>query len=323
MTVITIFKTGGSTTLSRYKQQANTASYAASAEKEIEQRCLNLEPPRMAECIRGIIEATNEHNRDEDDLVAQTDMAWWAFWMVIVSVGSAGVTVVGIYFVWRTLNANTAAVVQASRANDIAEQTRLDVGRPFVFIENIGTNIDDILNAPALGSLGGWVNWSFNIRHYGEMPAVIEKVHAEVFVSSDVRFTDGEWTGYEMYSKNFGWDNSAVRTIVPIVNRAFRERIKNAIPLDRETILSKTKDHEPFTVTGKALSPDYGENNIRDHLAATRNNIQRLENFLWLYVVVFYKDAYGRDHITSGCYKQTHHFNTISEAKGSLVNYRT
>ena len=98
----------------------NSDTYATHAQQDIESRCLISDPASSAECIRNVIEATNEHQRAEDDLVAQTDMALWAFGMLIVTASMAAITAVGVVFIWHTLTATQEMAKDAARATDAA-----------------------------------------------------------------------------------------------------------------------------------------------------------------------------------------------------------
>lgn len=113
----------------REQQQAQSAKYAAAANQEIHQSCIGLEPVSEAECIREVIEATHEHDRAERDLVAQYDMALWAFWMLVVSGTATLLTAAGVWMIYRTL-LHTAAMardtkVTAQAAADGVRQAEL------------------------------------------------------------------------------------------------------------------------------------------------------------------------------------------------------
>lgn len=103
LTVIAVFQIGGSTALKRSEQERNSNAYAAQAERDIQDKCVALKASSMAKCIREIVEATNEHGRAEEDLVAQTEMALWALGMLIVSAVALLATIVGVVYVRSTL----------------------------------------------------------------------------------------------------------------------------------------------------------------------------------------------------------------------------
>jgi hypothetical protein len=122
--VICIYQTGVSTGQSEREQERNSAQYAGDAEQEIENRCLLLEPVAIAECIQEVIEATNEHDRAENDLIAQSQMARWALWMAVMSGAAVVVTALGVYWVGETLVATRKAVEAASATNEIMREDR-------------------------------------------------------------------------------------------------------------------------------------------------------------------------------------------------------
>ncbi|MEP3266419.1 MAG: hypothetical protein ABJM86_08825 [Hyphomicrobiales bacterium] len=101
----------------------NIIHNAKEAEQHIEKTCLNREPAEMAECIRHILEATNQHNRAENDLVAQTEMAIWAFWLLIVSTFALAFTAIGVWFIYRTLSITRETLTQATLTTKAANET--------------------------------------------------------------------------------------------------------------------------------------------------------------------------------------------------------
>lgn len=106
----TLFRSKG---VSESKYEVNSRSYARHAEEDIERRCLGLDPTSSAKCIQDVIESTNESQRAEQDLIAQGDMALWAFWMLIITISMTAVTGLGVVFVWRTLIATQKMAVDA------------------------------------------------------------------------------------------------------------------------------------------------------------------------------------------------------------------
>lgn len=68
------------------------------------------------------IEAYRQEWREEQDLQAQQDMAKWAWFMMIVSLGGVSITAVGVVFVARTLIATREAVAAANRTADEAKR---------------------------------------------------------------------------------------------------------------------------------------------------------------------------------------------------------
>lgn len=152
------------------RQQANSAQYAQDAQGKIESRCLPLPDAAQAECIREVVETTNEHDRSERDLVAQTGMAVWAFGMFIVSGLAAIITGLGVWFVKRTLDqtaeTNRAALdaaLAAHESNEIMREERrpwlrLDQDIPCEFLVDAGASRCSIL-------------WGYTVKNLGKSPA--------------------------------------------------------------------------------------------------------------------------------------------------------
>ena len=91
----------------------------------------------MTQCIREIIQSTNEDTRSESDLQAQRGMERWAFWMlVIASVGTFG-SFVGVYLVWSTFNATRDA-------NNTSRKTAEQQLRGYLHAESAYTIFDRI-----------------------------------------------------------------------------------------------------------------------------------------------------------------------------------
>ncbi len=122
-------------------QQRHTAEYTAQSEEQIAQCGTFGEAKAVSECVTKVIEATNEHKRSEREIVAQTDMAQWAFWMLIVAIFTFGVTAAGVWYVRSTLEqtriATAAALDTAAAAhemNKIALEAATADRRPWIKI---------------------------------------------------------------------------------------------------------------------------------------------------------------------------------------------
>ena len=162
-----IFQTGFSIGENAGEYQAKSSTYARHAKQEIGNTCAGLNGVAQTECIRNIIEATNQHKRSEGDLIAQRNMSRWALWMLIATALMAIVTAVGVYFVWQTLR-DTRRIGEAQV-------------RAYLTIEN-GTV------TPQTGELDR-VFWyiGFDIRNCGQSPAKRITAHA----SGDIFGADG------------------------------------------------------------------------------------------------------------------------------------
>lgn len=140
----------------------------------------------MAQCIRKIIEATNEQDRAERDLVAQTDMSLWALWMLVVSGFALALTTIGVWFVYETAgyakatlahteSANKAAweMVEDSRktvkfsekAADVSREALIATDRPWIKVEV------DICDALIFEESEISIKVRFTLRNIGRSPA--------------------------------------------------------------------------------------------------------------------------------------------------------
>ncbi len=78
------------------------------------------------------------------DLAEQRRMAFWAQWSFIVSLFASGITGVGIYFVWRTLVANIAAVETANKAIESEREIGEAQVRAYLGAKEPGIGFDDL-----------------------------------------------------------------------------------------------------------------------------------------------------------------------------------
>lgn len=99
----------------------HSSRYARQAAAEIERSCIGEQNSDIGECAAEIISRSNEEQRAQDDLIAQTEMATWAFWMLIATVAMAVLTGIGVVFVWQTLEATRR---MAADTNTMTEDTR-------------------------------------------------------------------------------------------------------------------------------------------------------------------------------------------------------
>ena len=118
----------------RNQAENNARSYETHAADQIRRSCLNGEGSDLAECVSEIIRATNEHQRAEQDLIAQMEMSRWALYMLVVSVLVAGITGIGVYFVWLTLG-ETRRMANETRDIGVAQT------RPWLSIEYNSTDV--------------------------------------------------------------------------------------------------------------------------------------------------------------------------------------
>jgi len=120
-----------------YEYQIQAQDYQRRASQDITEACVGIadRPASFRACIQKQIEAYDANQRGDEDLRAQQDMALWAFWSLLVSSGAVCTTILGIYYVKQTLEANKAAVDQARLAVDIAARAHMAESEPFLILK--------------------------------------------------------------------------------------------------------------------------------------------------------------------------------------------
>lgn len=138
-------------TISAYQAQSTLdARYRAQdraerASESIERNCGSAEPGAVVECVAKEIEAAREDQRAEYDLSAQNRMAEWAFWMMVVTAITAGLTAVALWFIRGTLDATREAVEEARNGTSAArravtETTRIGEAQVRSYLSVVGVN---------------------------------------------------------------------------------------------------------------------------------------------------------------------------------------
>ena len=132
-----VFDAGRSKGKAEGEYVGNSDAYAAHAQQEIERCGLGPDPAINAICVAGVVEATNENERAEADLVAQSEMALWARWMLIVTALATLLTGIGVLFVWRSLTLNRQAVDAAISAVALTREIGEAQVRAYLRIDSI------------------------------------------------------------------------------------------------------------------------------------------------------------------------------------------
>ena len=160
-----------------YKE--NSAQIDAEAKETIEQSCILKPSPAKEECVADTHKAAQDAKRDEADLYAQRKMAEWAFAVGITAFISVCLSLVGIFFVWRSLALNRQAIATAERA--IVEQDR-----PYLFVEFV-TFINPLFEDIGDGlKIRQHSEINFKVANYTDVPALIKGHHAQVEINTIV-----------------------------------------------------------------------------------------------------------------------------------------
>lgn len=183
LTVVALFEAGRSVGVAEGEYEAQSDTYARHAEQDIQRRCLSLDLVASAECIQDVIEAANESERAERDVVAQSEMALWALGMLIVTTLMTVITAVGVVFVWRTL------VATQKMAIDTREIGEAQV-RSYVYAT--AAEIDVTANTMTV-----------TFRNFGNSPGSISYIDCKILVSDP-------YAGKVVWGQGFWSDGATV-----------------------------------------------------------------------------------------------------------------
>lgn len=172
-----------------YRTGQHAAYERKSTDSRIAESCSDRKGSALVQCVKDIIETSRDSERSEYDLNAQEQMAYWAKLMFWATAIMAMVTVVGVWFVKRTLEATLEAVEDTSEAteamreaNEIARDTTrrqlrayiLPARSNFTLKDGIPSAVIDIENfgqTPAL-NVQSWVHfWVENFPLQKALPS--------------------------------------------------------------------------------------------------------------------------------------------------------
>ncbi len=133
-----LFEYGFKQGQTRATSENSIKAYTTDLEARLEALCSDFAANELVSCIQQNLEQTNEHIRAENDLVAQTEMARWTLLMLAVSIITATISALGVWFIKRTLEATEAALRDTAAATEAMHtaNTLLQLeSRPWVDIE--------------------------------------------------------------------------------------------------------------------------------------------------------------------------------------------
>ena len=122
----------------RGEQSAN--QHIEYAQDRIRQTCLDRDLAALSECIAKEIVSAQDHSRAERDLYAQQAMALWAKIMAVVTFLGLGLTSLGIYLVWGTLDQTKAATKAAVEAVNVTREIGQRQVRAYLWVAGITSN---------------------------------------------------------------------------------------------------------------------------------------------------------------------------------------
>lgn len=104
------------------KAKIEAKHYASDTTNQIERDCSAKTGEVARKCITDIVKAEREGQRNERDLAAQLKAADWAMWAAIIAGAQLLATIIGLYFVKRTLDATLEAVEDTGKATKAMEE---------------------------------------------------------------------------------------------------------------------------------------------------------------------------------------------------------
>lgn len=123
------------------RREQTPTSYSQAAKTDAHRACAGLERGASFECVYERVEASQEQARGEQDLSAQQRAASAALASAVVALLTLIVTIIGVWFIKRTLDATLEAVedtslatVEMGRANEIAREALALQGRAWLTV---------------------------------------------------------------------------------------------------------------------------------------------------------------------------------------------
>jgi len=144
--------------------------------------------PQIIKSPTGEPKSTQSHtevkdNREQQDLQAQQDMAFWAMLMVFAAVATVIITAIGVWLVRQTLKATLLAVEDTGKAteamlesNKIARETGRKQVRAYIGIESITLDDGEDFNIP---------RFIIEIKNNGVSPANIKNLDVKIIWLGD------------------------------------------------------------------------------------------------------------------------------------------
>ena len=121
--------------IGEYVEKSNT--YARQADEQIKECIAFTDDALKSVCIREVVDATNENERAESDLVAQTEMSLWALCMLIATIIMTLITAAGVWFVKGTLEQSMLATKAAQAAVAATQESSRDANRAYVDVDAV------------------------------------------------------------------------------------------------------------------------------------------------------------------------------------------
>lgn len=163
------------------------------AANDISDRCWGLSDVGFQDCISAELETHYVDQAINRDLQAQQDMAFWAYWLLIVSVGGILISGFGVILLVRSIRLGHEANIQAAKAansavtaNEIMRQEQ----RAWITLDRqFECNFQDL-------DFQGVLCWNYNLVNKGKMPAIAVKTNLKIIKIPDLYGVDTELVAF-------------------------------------------------------------------------------------------------------------------------------
>lgn len=121
-----------------HKREQTPAAYAAAAKDDAKRTCVGTDPAAVFECVNEKAKTAYQTAHDEQDLSAQQRAASSALAAAVFTFFALLISIVGVWFVKRTLDATLEAVKDTSEATDAMRQSNAiaeNAQRPWIDIQ--------------------------------------------------------------------------------------------------------------------------------------------------------------------------------------------
>jgi hypothetical protein len=172
---IIIWQTSASITEDRIKGERYSGYYSERTSEQIKERCTAANPVPFQKCVEEIVTASHENQRDEADLIAQRQMAQWAYAVAVIGGLSIVLTVFGIWFVRGNLIAMQAQT-------QLARETMVAQTRPWLKFESVN------LQKMWIDEAHVHVQVEFAVKNGGHSPALEVLVNPRLTIDSTESF---------------------------------------------------------------------------------------------------------------------------------------
>jgi hypothetical protein len=190
--------------------------------------------------------------REIEDLAAQKEMAKWAFWMLVASVVGSLLTIVGLFFVWRTLHHTRRAADYARDSVDDGRDIAANQLRAYVGPRAVNYTFDPV---------GGGFGASTEVSNFGQTPAFQFRHIASL-----------NWLPFPITAlPDIGLPSEAVHTLYPTQNTY----INTSLPMLQDRVDALRNANGCFLLSFIIEYFDHqGKRHLRCHRFYATNNLR-------------------------------------------------